>query len=96
MARTIRRKSKLVTCYRMGYLRHQAETDPKGYRKALALFHSDAGDVFLGGVPRWYRLQTGAHRNRMRERQKLVRGIQCDEWDDHLPDARCRGMSWYW
>lgn len=69
-------------------------THEQHYARLRAEFHSDK-KRFLMGVPRWYRLLHGAHANRLRERRNVIRGIRSDEWDNHLPDPRTRGMCWY-
>jgi len=81
--------------YQAWQARKRSISNERYYAQLKANFHSDKG-TWLRGVPRWYRHQTGSHLNRVRERQKLIRCLQRDEWDAHLPDSRARGMSWYW
>lgn len=65
------------------------------YDKRLA---AQIGDTRSGlhGVPRWYRHEHGAHYNRRVEKHKLHTHQRRDEWDDHLPESRCRDTKYYW
>jgi len=65
------------------------------YQKKIAAFTGDTRSG-LHGVPRWYRHEHGSHYNRRVEKQKLHLHRRRDEWEDHLPESRCRDAMYYW
>lgn len=70
-------------------------TFEQAYERAVARYHRDHPSGHYG-IPRAFRRLHGSKAVRLSEYRAIHRGLRRDEWDDHLPDNRFRGVAQYW
>ena len=81
--------------YQAWRARRESVSNEKHYEQRLARYHS-CSRRGRGGCPRWWRHLYGSYHVRNVERMSIIRHLQWDDWDNHLPDSRCRSTAYYW
>ena len=107
MSRTFRRNKKWQINHYIGSYEENAEDPWYTMYRYPTLTYDQAYDHMRArltrdhhpghyGVPRWFRRMHGSKHVRMKEKARLFRCWQRDEWDQHFSENRMRNAKWFW